>query len=258
MHSRHMEVFLASYSYSFYHYERMMPPRHLHRDVLVSSDNLQAFRGLLNLDDCTFIEAQKPLSNVFSRLFALDLENFTTAVIETLSQIDNLQLRYLRLGYYDYSSEIDGFYDEDETRSALHRLLPRLDQLEVLITSTSVTITNETIQLLTDLELGLSVAVFYHAYLYAENEFEEMEPSFEKDPLQPDVLIAFGDMLLSKNPNLDLSKIQFVFVEGETWDSLEAEYTEFTFVPWLDDVDEASSHNDLCDPQMKRRLGINF
>jgi len=236
-----------------------MPPRHLHKDILVSSENLWVFRGSLNLEDCSFIEAQKPLSNVLSKLVALDLENFTIAVIEILARTDGLQLRYLRLGYYDRSSELDGFDDDKErTRNVLRQLHPRLDRLEVLITSPDVTITNETIQLLIDLELGLSEAVFYHAYFCVENEIEEMEPLYEIDPLQPDVLIAFEDMLLSNNPNIDLSRIQFVFKDGETMDSLEDEDTEFTFVSLSYDCDEASSHNDLCVPRMKRRLGIDF
>lgn len=258
LHLKHLEMFLTSTLHPSAAQSQMLLPRQLHRDILVSSENLRAFRGLLNLEDCFFIAAQKPLSHVFSNLIALDLACFTTAIIEILACSESLDLRYLRLGDYDCSSEVDGFNDKEKTRTALHWLLRRLHRLEVLITSEDATITNATIQLLIDLKLSLSVAVFYHDYFGDESDEDEEIPWIEVDPLQPDVLIAFEDMLLSQNPDVDLSRIVFVLPEGETLDYIESEDTEFGFAYWPHDLGELSDRYDLCVPEIKRLFGIDF
>lgn len=210
------------------------------------------------MESLFLINARRPLSTVFNRLIVLDLELFTAAAIEILANIDNLQLKYLKLGVHECSFDMDGGYNEERTRDALHQLLLKVDNLEMLRTSTYVGITNDTIILLTDLELNLSFAVFYHAYCPPENEDEEWESSVELDPIQPDVLLDFRDMLLSKNLSIDLSKIQFVLQEGETLETLEALDTGFTFLRMCEDDFEGCSSPELHDPEIKRYLGIDF
>jgi len=168
-----LEVFLYSVSHSVFSYGSYTLCRHLHRDVLVSSDNLQVFRGSLNAEDLFVIDARKPVSNVFSKLIALDLKTFTESALEILAYIDNLQLRYLKVGHLDLGFESDELYDEEGARNSMHKLLSKLDKLEILITSNSVGITNDTIQLLTDLELNLNFAVLYHASWPPQTEVDE-------------------------------------------------------------------------------------
>lgn len=258
VHLSKLEVFLYSFSYSAFSYGSSTLPRHLHRDVLVSSDNLQVFRGSLNTEDLFAIDARKPVSNVFSKLIALDLKKLTASALEILAYIDNLQLRYLKLGYLDSISESDGLDHEERARSAMHKLLPKLHQLEILITPFHVGITSDTIQLLTDLELNLNFAVLYHAYYPDEDEVDGSDLSFEIDPLQPDVLKAFQNMLTLNNPTIDLSEIQFVLVEGEVLDSLEAIDTGFAFRKLSYDNYDPNSNAELNDLQMQQRLGIEF
>jgi len=216
-----LEVFISSGNSSVCLVSSIRFYRQLCKDILISSECLRIFRGSLDMESLFLINARRPLSTVFNRLIVLDLELFTT-------------------------------------RDALHQLLLKVDNLEMLRTSTYVGITNDTIILLTDLELNLSFAVFYHAYCPPENEDEEWESSVELDPIQPDVLLDFRDMLLSKNLSIDLSKIQFVLQEGETLETLEALDTGFTFLRMCEDDFEGCSSPELHDPEIKRYLGIDF
>jgi len=65
-------------------------------------------------------------------------------------------------------------------------------------------------------------------------------------------------MLTLNNPAIDLSEIEFVLMEGEVLDSLEAVDTGFTFLELCYENCEPSSNAELTDPHMQRRLGIEF
>lgn len=252
---RRLEVFL-SFPCHFWQ-GRPRRYRQLHRDILVSSPSLRVFKGPLNSEDFFAVDIQIPVSYVFSKLIALDLDNFTAVALEILAQIDNLQLKYLRLGYHAYDTEVDGLQDEERTRNALHQLLPKLNELEMLITLDDIGVTNDTVQLMTDSELNIKWAVLGHSSFPTEYDEEDVSISIEKDPLHPEVLMAFRNMLLSKNPDIDLSDIRFVLRDGKTAEALEAINTGFTILKKGDSGYPTIPANELHDTKIKQRLGID-
>jgi len=253
---RQLEVFMH---HPLPDYEGSVKPcRQLQSDILVSSSSLRVFKGALDSEDLYAIDSRKPINNIFSKLTALDLDNFKASGIEVLAQLDNLQLKYLRLGYLFYDSEKDWINEKERSRNALHQLLPKLDRLKILITSLNVGITNDTFQLLIDLELSLSVAVLYDPYVSASIVGEMRNPAIVIDPLQPDLLIAFQEMLLSRNPDIDLSRIHFLSVDLETLTHLGAIGTGFTFMDSFEYSFGERSKIDLNGTQIKHSLGIDF
>jgi len=253
---RKLEVFMASHP--DYFHGSVQTSRELHRDILASSPSLRIYKGPLDSADFFAIDGRIPVTDVFSKLVVLDLENFTSAAIEILAHIDGLQLKYLRLGSHDHNSELDGVADEDRSRKALHQLLPKLKNLEMLRTSYHIGVTNDTIRLLIDLELNISWTVLYHSNLPTQYDDEDNIISTGKDPLQPEVLTAFRNMLLSKNPDIDLSEIRLVLREGKTLEALKAMNTGFTILETNAYGYPPIPVDELYDPKIRRRLRIDF
>lgn len=233
----------------------------INRDILIHSRDLWHFGGTLSIEDLLAINAQCPLTEVFSKLKILELNRFTSSVLETLASVDNLQLRYLRLGAHDRLSDVTKgkVLSREIARQCFHQLLRKLNKLEMLRTSSDIVTMNDTVQLLTDLQLNLSFVVLCQLKLglYYKEDYEN--PPFELEPLTLDVLLAFRTMLMSRNPSIDLAKIQFVLNEGEALDAFKEMDTGFTFLKLHADFDFTQEAGpELHDPIVKQHLGINF
>eukprot|EP00210_Caulerpa_lentillifera_P007964 g7603.t1 len=237
----------------------------LHQHVLIFSKSLKAYRSSLFWEDLSLIRDSCPLKDVFSKLIALDLISYGPSVLETFSEIDELQLKYLRIDEVDPEADEIGIITDEKARAALCKLLTKLTQLEVLIVSTLPGVTNTMIQLLTDLKLNLSFVAFDEAELLPDEDEEEDEDlqyssygSNRRHKFDTDVLSAFQEMLISKKPDLDLSNFHFILKQKEAVESRQTEFPKFTFLHALSHFLPIRVEAQLNHPKMKRRLGIDF
>lgn len=227
----------------------------LNRDVLASSQNLKAFRGPLTRDDWRHVDIQRPIGDVFRNLIALDLTDFSVEVLELLVEVGTLKLRYLRLGrFVDYGISFGQCATLVRSRDLFHKLLPRLPELEVLIVLGLPGVNNVTIELLTELEIGLSFAILCESH----NSRSNVE-SAEVDILEVETMVEFQSMLLSRNLDLDLSQLSVIVNRIESWNNLKNASIEM-------DVRHVTNTNHFTEqafvglnsPIMKRRLSIDL
>lgn len=226
----------------------------LNRDVLASSQNLKAFRGPLTRDDWRHVDIQRSIHDVFRNLIALDLTDFSVEVLELLEGVGTLKLRYLRLGrFVDYGTSFGQCATLVRSRDLFHKLLTKLPELEVLIVLGLPGVNNATFELLTELEIGLSFAILCESHNSRFND-----DSAEVDTLKVETLVAFQTMLLSRNPDLDLSQLSVIVNGIESWNTLKNANTEM-------DVRHVTNTNHFTEqafvglnsPIMKRRIGID-
>lgn len=204
----------------------------MRRDILSSVKHLQVLKASIQSEEILYLVLVCPVIDVFQRLTTLDLTRFTDGVLKILAAIPNLQLKYLRLG--DLSNELHLNAQEYEIttakyREAFHQLLPKLRRLEYLKTWFVPGVTNETIQLLTDLDLNLKHASLAHSHVSLRRVSSLITFEIPADPLDPTLLIKFRDGILLRNPDLDLSELHFIVQKSESRDQLLAANTGFTF-----------------------------
>jgi len=207
------------------------------------------------------IQSTRPMEDVLRHLTALDLTRFTDNVLQMLATIPDLQLKYLRLG-----ETLDAFHlsaQEYEIitaryRDAFHQLLPKLWKLQVLETTFVPGVTNETIQLLTDLDLNLHFAVLANSCVTLESDQPHITHMVPGDPLDPNLLTEFRDRLLRRNADLDLSNFHFRITDRESRAQLLAADIGFKFPNIFSCNSRDEVVSELCYPAMRNRLNIHF
>eukprot|EP00210_Caulerpa_lentillifera_P007610 g7268.t1 len=222
----------------------------LNEKVLVSSDRLRAFKGILCMDNIHFITLEKPLESVFGRLIALDLCFIEVEVLEMLLEVESWQLRYFRI--HDGKQMSYSKSTRLRARMAFEKLLLKLNQLEILISCQRL-ITNRSIELMIELNLNLRFAVFFLTGSVLTNN--------NKEPIDLGTLIAFRDALLFRCPDLDLSEIRFVmnYDDKRHLNLVEAD-TGFTFIT-LNTLSYSFCNRcnySLRHPKIKQYLGLDF
>lgn len=250
---------LEIYLFSDIDFNRFTPK--LKRDILCNVNSLRVLRASIEDEDVEDIQFVRPMTDVFQNLTALDLTKFSYNVLQILATIPNLQLKYLGLGKFPQG--LNSSVQEYETntaryREAFHQLLPRLKELEVLTTWFVPGITNETIQLLTDLESNLKFAVLAHSFVRVERTHNGSLRTMPADPLDLSLLTKFRDRLLLRNPRLDLSDFHFIVEEPELRDQLVTSDVGFTITYLRNYLSEYYALSGLCCPTMRNRLSINF
>eukprot|EP00210_Caulerpa_lentillifera_P007973 g7612.t1 len=232
----------------------------LNHDVLVFSRSLRVYSGSLTSQDLQTIEFKSSLSDILSKLIALEMTVVSPRVLEILSSIESLQLKYLRFDRLLNNRGYDEGAAERISSVAFHKLLSKLHKLEVLIVLSAPKITNATIQLLTKLEVKLSFALLdaTKPRLDLNVNFDSM--FMQSDHMNPAVFTAFKDMLLSKKDqqNLDLSNIHFVVDGKDLWEKLNIMVPEFTILRKEDGQQSVHVESELSNPKMRRRLGLEF
>eukprot|EP00210_Caulerpa_lentillifera_P007614 g7272.t1 len=220
----------------------------LDQNMLVSSNRLKAYKGFLCMEDLYFIARHKPLNNVFPRLIALDLCFVEVEVLETLLEVDSWQLRYLRI--HDTLQMCYETSSSWRARVAVERLLPKLKKLEIWIGNEQLLTTNRTIELMTEMKLNLSFAVFFVDTRVFEVSHGER--------VTVKTLIDFGTALSSRCPDLDLSEIQFVTNNYDKRKDLREADTGFTFTN-VSNFERMKWHDyTLRHPKIKQYLGLDF
>eukprot|EP00210_Caulerpa_lentillifera_P008082 g7717.t1 len=228
------------------------------RRAFTNSNGLRGFRGELTSRLIMHIEARKPMA--FSNLIALELVIVPSEVLETLSNIDQLKLRYLKLGdtsdmqrhsisssHFEHS-EIDDFYN----------LLSRLGQLEVLISMVPKRLNYKTIQVLTMLRLGLKQTVICLDCQNSHNqEYNEIEGIISQ--IDPQATIAsFAKMLVKQDSSVDLSAFELIVDDEESRSVLQGANTGLSIYNRHDDRSLYYDTLSLSHPVMRRQLGIDF
>jgi len=231
------------------------------RDILSSVEHLRVLRASIQDEDIEYLQLMRPVPGVFRHLTTLDLTWFTDNVLLMLAPIPNLPLKYLRLGNFSYDFDFNTQEYEIMTaryRDAFHQLLRMLRRLEWLITWFIPGVTNETIQLLTDLELNLKHAKLAHSHVSVREGFSVFAFTIPADPLDPTLLTEFRDGLLLRNPDLDLSELHFLVQTPESRDRLLAANIGFTITNVCDRTSEGEVLSGLCPSVMRSCLNINF
>lgn len=252
-----LEVFMCSAGYGDPYHPREAY-RQMTKDILVSSQTLRVFSNVLITEDLIAINGRRPLTNVFSKMVVLDLHEFRPSALEVLANMDHFQLRYLRLGSYRHDVGADELTSAERSRNALHKILPKLKKLEMLTTPYDLDLTNETIELITSLELNLKRALLFQSYHPVTLVPDPPDIPIAVEPLRPDFLISFQSMLMSKNPSIDLSEIRFIVKDEETLKDLEELNTGFTFQKFPKAYWRTFEHTDLHEPKIKRHYSIDF
>eukprot|EP00210_Caulerpa_lentillifera_P006339 g6055.t1 len=227
----------------------------LNREVLACSKKIKAFRGALTKDDWKLIDIQRPATDVFQNLIALDLTDFSAEVLKLLADVGEFKLKYLRLcRFIDFGHSFEQYSSLAESREYFHQLLPGAKELEVLVVLGLPGVNNTTLELLTQLELNLSFAV-----LCESSTPRQDYDSTEIDSLKPETIVALQEMLLSKNPDLDLSKLSLIVERNDSWENLKSAVKGMTLhhITGIDHFTEQALTG-LNSPAMRRHIGIDF
>eukprot|EP00210_Caulerpa_lentillifera_P008627 g8230.t1 len=219
-------------------------------NIFKASHGVTAFRGSLDNENIQNIRNYRPINHVFRNMIALDLNDFTIDVLETLSLVDDLQLKYLRLGEIFFDS-INWNQGNERARTLFENLLPKLKNLEILIGIEKVGMTNDTLELIIRLKLNLYSAIIYEPFLYGR----QMNA---RDRFEPTTLIAFKEMLCSKRPDVNLDKF-FFYVQHRDTEEVNFLNDDIGFknIRSRAEIDE-HREVELSNPTIRRYLGIEF
>jgi len=225
--------------------------------VLLSCESLSYFGASLILVQVPKIEIRDSMKHVFGNLIALDLPGYSYVVLEILAEVDHLQLRYLGLGDLSpYLVWADNAVETARVRDLLARILPKLKTLEILKVNGIPGIGSSTIKLLTELKLNLKFGVFIESVAHIRSH--DIDDPNEGDYWEAQVLTDFGRMLLSNDPELDLSEFYFIVAEDEIPQDLREVNLGFTFISVEDCYEMEGCDVGLHFQSIKRRLGIDF
>eukprot|EP00210_Caulerpa_lentillifera_P006377 g6092.t1 len=227
----------------------------LNRDILASSKKLRAFRGPLTRHDLESIDSRRPSRDLLQTLIALDLTQFSPEILELFLDVENIRLKYLKLGQFvDSVQSYNHNTSLVRSRDLLHQLLPRAKELEVLVICDLPGVNNTTFQLMTQIKINLSFAVFHESWTsswenkHGENHF-----------LTNETLIAFQEMLLSRNPNQDLSKLTLIVKKNNSWKNLRVVEKGMNVRQYKDiDYFTEEVQTGLNNPVIRRYLGNDF
>eukprot|EP00210_Caulerpa_lentillifera_P008591 g8195.t1 len=219
-------------------------------NIFKASHGITAFKGSLENENIQNIRNYRPINHVFRNMIALDLDGFTIDVLEALSTVDNLQLKYLRLGGI-ISKGINGDQVSERARSLFENLLPKLANLEILISMERVGMTNNTLELIIKLRLNLHSAILNEPYPYNQ-------PINARDRFKPTTLVAFKDMLCSKRLDVNLDKFFFYVWHGPPGE-VNFQHDDIGFTN-IQCVTQRTDHREveLNSPTIRRYLGIDF
>lgn len=219
----------------------------LSTNVLCTCDSLRYFGGSLEIYQTLEANTRIRLQHAFGNLVALDLTYYTVELLDILADLDDLQLRYFRLGWQDYR-DISTEFRGEHARDILEKIVGKLKMLEIFIAINEQGIGNNTIKQFTKMKLNLKLVSF--------RECANIDDLPERDGWEVDDLVKFSQMLLSNDPELDLSQFCFLVKEESVPQDLKEMNIGFTFIVqgdgpnWYDFT--------LNDIRIKRRLGINF
>lgn len=199
--------------------------------------------------------------NTFSNLIALQLVSFATGVLAHLSKLDQLNLRYLCLGDSFTLTKTNVFPErlKNEERDAFHLLLSRLNQLEVLISLVDFGEGESTIKVLTESKLNLKSAMLWFPITSQEN-IEDLEAD-EGIDLHDELstLVSFQEVLIEKDPYVDLSAFEFIVANKESKTFLQEANTRFAIHNKHSDFHSSFYDKfELGNPIVRRKLGIDF
>lgn len=218
-------------------------------DVFTTSQYLRVFKGRLMIGDLFNIEARNLNQDPFSNLVALQLVSFTTGVLGKLAKLDQLNLRYLCLGDRFSLIKTNVFPEQlkEKERDAFHLLLSRLDHLEVLALLVDFGQGENTIKLITEWKLNLKRAMLWFPIESQENI----------DDLS--TLTSFQEMLIEKDPSIDLSAFEFIVANKESRTFLQEANTCFAIHNKRSDFHSSFYDKfDLSNPVVRRKLMIDF
>eukprot|EP00210_Caulerpa_lentillifera_P008080 g7715.t1 len=228
------------------------------RGAFVNSNGLRGFRGELTSRLIMDICARNSMA--FSNLIALELVSVEYRILETLSKIDQLKLRYLKIGTIFGLQGLCSFpnHYRDKDIIAFHNLLSRLGQLEVLISMVPKGLNYKTIQVLTMLQLDLKQAVIYLDGSNSQNQDDnEIEGIIgQADPQA--TIASFANMLVEKDSPVHLSAFELIVDDEVSRSVLQGANTGLSI---YSKHEERSLYYDtlsLSHPVMRKQLGIDF
>eukprot|EP00210_Caulerpa_lentillifera_P008081 g7716.t1 len=227
------------------------------RGDFINSSQLRGFKGELTSQLIMDIEAKNSMA--FSNLIALELAFVPSGVLKTLSKIDHLKLRYLKLGD---TSDIKRHYispaqfDRREI-DTFYNLLSRLGQLKVLVAIFPMGLDCNSIQVLTMLRLDLTQACIRLDRLNSRHP--RYNETGNRGQADPQVTIAsFANMLVEKDSSMDLSTFEFIVNNEVSRSLLQAANTGLSIYSKHDDRSLYYDSLSLSHPVMRRQLGIDF
>jgi len=191
----------------------------------------------------------------FAQLTALDLTHYSFSLIQILSEMENLQLRYLRLSHDSESTEVPA--SSPKAEKCFHQLLRKLKKLEVLILLSEPGLNDGTLKLLTTPKLNLQFAVLQEC-TPVEQEFNIRTSGRARiqTRVKSSSLINFQQMLLDNNPSLDLADFYFVLRDKEHLGVLRKAKTGFCLLEEASEGHKMRRKFGLNDPAMQRRLNL--
>lgn len=224
----------------------------INTEILISFESLLYFGAQFEFSQIPDLDTRIRMHRAFENLIALDLVRYNVNVLEILANIDDLKLKYFRVGERQFLDNAHkDLLEEARSMDLLDKIVGKLKKLEILIARAQPGIRNDTIKVLTQAKSSLQVGSF-HEY---DKMYEIRSMTIEWDP---DVLVKFGEMLLSKDPQLDLTQFCFVVMNEDRLQELKELNIGFMFwcpKNWWRSLDYDIGLND---PGIKRRLGINF
>lgn len=230
-------------------------------DVFKNSRSLRVFKGRLEISDMARVKPIHQRQSAFAKLNALELVSISSEILLKLETLDELPLRYLCIGSvftkirrrgHTYRTYID------EEKDAFDRLLAKLNHLEVLVALWDADLDVKTLKIMTKKQRNLRSALirFHVKSLDHEEGFESID---ERDNSDDQVeLVSFADMLLEKDPSIDLSAFEFIVNNVRSKTFLQDARTGFSIYRAIEKQDEVLDKWSLSHPLMRRQLGIDF
>jgi len=219
------------------------------------------FKGTLSIADLALVEANDHKPNAFANLAALELVSVFPALLSRLDTLGQLPLRYLCLG--DAFQKIKRrshphIPSINEGKNALHRLLHKLNHLEVLVSLWNIDLDVTAIKIMTRKQRNPRSALLrYHIKCLDQEEGPESFDGRDNSDDQVE-LVAFADMLLEKNPSIDLAAFEFVVNNARSKTFLQDARTGFSIYRATDKHHEALDKWSLSHPLVRRQLGLDF
>lgn len=229
--------------------------------LFATSPNLRVYKGKLNARDIISINETRLNPNPFSNLIALQIILLSKELMEALATLDQLHLRYLHLG--------DSFtltrYGKrphrgviDEEKEAFHRLLTKLNELEVLVSLCDFNLDKDTIKLMTMRQRNLKGAMmWFNVTSFDHEEAVELIDGIDRSDDHV-ALSSFEKMLLARDPMIDLSTFEFMVEDEGAKLFLQDEEIGFSIYAESDLHFNLFVKWSLSHPPMRRLLGIDF
>lgn len=224
----------------------------LNTEILVSCESLRCFGGQLDIFQHPQLDIGNRMKRAFENLIALDLKEYSVHVLEVLANTNVLQLKYFRVGTVTtFSPEDEEENERARARDLLGIVVGKLKRLETFVATEPPGITHSIISRLTKAKLKLKYGISVECF----DPLEQNAP----EEWTLDVLVEFGEMLLSNDPDLDLSQLHLVVMEeGDLLQELKDRNIGFTLVSEHDFYWTGCYDFTLNDLSIKRRLGMSF